>query len=283
MSNSIAAADPPRDTNGQQQDDNPFEAKASEEARKPKPASLLSQIRSGKRVRPILTLLYGPPGIGKSTFASQAPRPIFLPVERSVDQLDVESFPTPRTFEEFYRQVRTLNEEEHSYQTIVIDTADALEALIWARVCAEYKVDSIEKPSYGNGFTRAKTIWRGLLNQLVDMNERFNIVILCHAHIKQFADPALSAPYDTWRIKLHEKSAEVLREMVDNILFACMDVELHKDNIKDRKGKGVVNGDRIIRTSPGTGFEAKNRFNLPDHLPLAWEPFETAVKEFYAK
>jgi len=282
MSNPIAVAEPP--TNSQTQtDENPFTAQAAEETRKPEQPSLLSHIRTGKRVRPIMTLLYGAPGIGKSTFASKSPRPIFIPVERSIDQLDVESFPTPRTFEEFWKQLLTLDTEDHPYQTIVIDTADALEALVWARVCAKKKVQSIEEPKYGDGYTAARSTWRGLLTQLSDMSERFNVIILAHAHVKSFTDPTLTAPYDVWKIKLHDKSADVLREMVDNILFASMDIELQKNRPADRKGKGVMSGERIIRTTPATGYEAKNRFNLPDSMPLEWQALEDAVREFYAK
>lgn len=283
MNDSIAVADPPRDTNGQQVDENPFVTKATQEARKPRSASLLQSVITGKRVRPVLTVLYGGPGIGKTTWASHAPSPIFLPTERGVDQVGATRFPLPRTFEEFYKQLSALDTESHDYQTLVIDTADGLEALIWARVCAEKKVKSIEELKWGDGYTRAKMIWRGLLNQLVDMSERFNVIILAHAHVKTFNDPALPDPYEVWRIRLHDKSAEVLRECCDNILFACYDVELVKDNIKDKKGRGLHSGERIIHTQAGTGYEAKQRFDLPDPMPLEWSAFEKAINDFYAK
>jgi hypothetical protein len=189
----------------------------------------------------------------------------------------------PETFGRFCTMIRTLSTEEHPYKTIVIDTADGLEALIWANVCEEKKVTSIEELKWGEGYTAAKGKWRRLMNELVELSERFNILILAHGHVKTFNDPSLPDPIDVWRIKLHDKSAEVLKECVDNILFACYDVTVVKENQKDKKGRGIHSGERIIRTIEGSGFQAKNRFNLADPIPLEWQAFEDGVKAFYAK
>lgn len=243
--------------------------------------SLLSTITTRKRRRPVFGVLFGPPGIGKSTFMTEAPNPIFIPVERGLDQLTVAKFPTPATFEEFYKQIDTLDTEDHDYQSVVIDTADALEILIHGRVCAEYKCKSIEDPGYGKGYARAKEIWVGVLNKLSKMSERFNVFLICHSHIKSINDPSLSGVYDCWELKLHAKAAEVIRQMVDTILFAQMEISIQKDTPKARKGRGILSDDRVLWTSPGTGYEAKNRFNLPNPLPFQWEALQTAINTFY--
>jgi hypothetical protein len=280
------------DTNGTQtvvempaQQENPFaqRAAAATEAAKPRKASLLSQITTRKRRRPIFAVLYGPPGIGKSTFAANAPKPVFIPAERGLDQITTSKFPTPKTFKELWDIVLTLDQEEHEFETIVIDTLDAVEVLIWARVCAEGKVTSIEDygGGYGKGYVRAREIWTGLLNKLSEMNEKYNVLLLAHSHLKTITDPTLSAAYDQYKIKVHDKSADIIRQMVDLILFANLDVTVAKETPKARKGRGIISGDRQLWTQPATGIEAKNRFNLESPISFEWEALATGIEKFY--
>ena len=265
---------------------NPFaeRAVAQEEVIRKK-VSILSTITSRKRRRPVFAVLYGPAGIGKSTLLTGAPKPLFMQIERGLDQITVAKLPVPKTFEEFYVQLNALDKEEHEYESIVIDTGDALELLIWARVCAEGKVKSIEEfgGGYGKGYVRVREIWTGVLRKLTEMSERFNIILICHAHIRSINDPSLSTAFDSWEIKLHQKSAEIVRQMVDLIIFAQMEVTVEKDTPKARKGRGIVSDDRVLWTAPGTGYEAKNRFNLPNPLPFDWEAVQNAINAFYAR
>jgi len=264
---------------------NPFEERARAEAAKPKRPTILSSITTRKRRRPVFGVLYGQSGIGKSTWATGAPKPVFIPVERGLDQITVAKLPTPKDFAELYAQVDALDKEEHDYETIVLDTLDATELLIWQRVCSEGKVKSIEEygGGYGKGYVRARELWTGLLNKLSDMSERFNILLLAHAHIKTVNDPSLSTGFDLWRIRLHDKSAEIVRQMVDLILFVQLETTVQKESPKARKGRGIVSGDRVMFTAPATGYEAKNRFNLPSQMPFEYGALDEAIAAFYDK
>lgn len=264
-------------------DENPFSVQAAMEASKPKQPTWLDMVITGKRARPVLMVVYGSPGVGKSTFGSTAPNPIFIPTERGLDQIGAARFPQPETFTQFKEMCTTFANTKNNYQTLVVDTADGLEALIFEEICKEAGVPSIEKIPYGKGFDAAKTRWRSLLKSFERLSERKNVLILCHSHIKTVNDPSLSDPYDMHRMKMHDKSAEVLRDFCDNILFACYEITLSKDDQKDKKGRGLHSGNRILKTSANTGFEAKNRFHLKDEIPLEWASLQEGVESFYTK
>lgn len=284
MTTPTTDAPPNNDSVATTVDDNPFAEQVAQEARKPRKASPRDSIIRGKKVRPVLTVVAGGPGIGKSTFGANADSPIFIPTERGLDQIGCERFPMPATYLEFKRMVHAIDTEPHDYKTLVIDTIDGLEGLIWAEVCQEKKCNSIEEPGWGEGYTAAQTKWYTLLQKLVLMSERFNVLLLAHQQIKTFNDPAVTDPYDVYKIKLNEKSAAVIREKVDNILFAAYDVTLVKDNQGDDKGRALHSGKRILKTRATTGLpDAKNRYNLPDEIPLEWSALESGIQEFYQK
>jgi hypothetical protein len=263
---------------------NPFAEHAAQEAAKPKKASILDQVTVRKRRRPIFGVLYGQPGIGKSSFSATLPKPIVIATER-LDQINVPKLPVPRDFKALYDQIDALDKEEHNYESIILDTLDAAELLIWQRVCSEGRVKSIEEfgGGYGKGYVRARELWTGLLSKLSEMSERFNVLLTAHAHVKSFADPSLSAPYDQWKMKIHDKSAEIIRQMVDLILFVNLDTVIQKDTPKARKGRGIVSGDRVLWTQPATGFEAKNRYELESPLEFSWEALSEGIEKFYSK
>ena len=85
--------------------------------------------------RPLRIALFGVPGVGKTTFAAQAPAPIFLCAEDGAGFLDAQAFPKPSSWGDVLEAVQELMHGEHSFKTLVIDTLDALEALCWEHVC----------------------------------------------------------------------------------------------------------------------------------------------------
>jgi AAA domain-containing protein len=120
-----------------------------------------------------------------------------------------------------------------------------------------------------------------VLRQLTDMSERFNIMLIAHSHIRSISDPVIGTPYDSYEIKVHPKSAEIIRQMVDMILFAQIETTIAKDSPKARKGRGIVSEDRIMRTAPGTGYEAKNRYQLDNPMEFSWAALEAGINRFY--
>jgi hypothetical protein len=135
---------------------------------------LLSTISRGKRPRHIFALIYGTDGVGKSVWASHSPRPIFIGAEKGTEQLDVARFPQTESIGELLSQVRALQTEKHEFDSVVLDSLDWVEPLIWKAVCEEGKVETIEQYAggYGKGYTWALDLWRTLLKELSVLNKK---------------------------------------------------------------------------------------------------------------
>jgi hypothetical protein len=243
--------------------------------------SLLNTITKGRRPRYIWALIYGTDGVGKSTLCSQAPNPIFVGAEKGTEQLDVARFPQVESIGDLFDQLRTLQTEKHEFQTVVLDSLDWVEPLIWKAVCDEGKVENIEQfgGGYGKGYVRALDLWRTLIKELAMLNQNMHVLLIGHAQIKSFQDPELPTAYDRYQLKVNDKAAALVREAADAVLFARFETELVRATGTKAKVRGE--GKRIMYTESRPGFDAKNRFNLPFCMALDWKTFGDAIKAFY--
>lgn len=242
---------------------------------------ILSTISRGKRPRHIFALIYGTDGVGKSFFASNAPNPIFIGAEKGTEQLDVARFPQTDSIGELLAQIRALQTEKHEFDSVVLDSLDWVEPLIWKAVCQEGKVETIEQYAggYGKGYVRALDIWRRLIRELSVLNDKMHVLLIGHAQIKSFQDPELPTAYDRYQLKINDKAAALVREAADAVLFARFETELVRDNGSKAKVRGE--GNRIMYTESRPGWDAKNRFNLPFCMALDWKTFGEAIRAFY--
>ena len=251
-----------------------------EAAAAPQKRMSLGAITSGVVTAPVKTTIYGPEGVGKTKFASGAPAPIYIPIEEGTNTFDVKRFPAPETFSDVLEAIVELGKGEHSYRTVVLDTLDALEPLIWRHVCDAGKKDSIEDFGYGRGYTAALDQWRTLLAYLERLRKAksMNVVLIAHAQIKKFQNPE-SADFDRWELKLAGKGASgLVKEWSDNLLFATYEVVAATD--KSDRTRGVSTGQRIARTVHSGAFDAKYRYSLPDPMPLEWSAYRDAMRSY---
>ncbi len=236
----------------------------------------LASIRRGPRETPFSVVLYGPEGIGKSTFGAGAPSPVFLGTEDGTAQLDVASFPTPSKFTDLLDAIGTLATETHEFKTVVLDTLDWLEPLIHAHVCKTNNKATIEAFGYGKGYVLALDEWRRLLAAIgVLRTKGMNIILLAHSRVKAYHNPA-GDDYDRYTMKLHEKAEQLVKEWADAVLFATYKV-VTAENDKG-KIKAYGDGTRVAYTEHRPAWDAKNRYGLPLEIPLEWSEFEAAAR-----
>ena len=238
--------------------------------------SLLNKVQRGRSADPLRVLLYGTPGVGKTTTASRAPGAIFLPVEDGCGALDVARLPQPRTWADVLASVRALTDEPHDFQTLIIDTLDAAEALCWRRVCDDGKKQSIEDFGYGKGYTAAVDLWRELLRGLELLQERrgVGLVLIAHSARRNFKNPE-GEDYERWTLSLQERAAGLLVGWAHEVLFARWEVLVAQQD--GSRAKGVSTGKRELRTREDGPWTAKNRHGLPAALPLDWDALHLAL------
>lgn len=239
----------------------------------------LTSVVKGKLEKPPRVLLYGVEKIGKSTFAAGAPSPIFLCSEDGTAELDVARFREPTRWEEVRYAIDTLVRSQHDYKTFVVDTLDWLEPLCWTEVCRKASVPSLEEVGggYGKGFDQARETWRDLLADLDELRHKrgMTIVLLAHSWVKAFNNPE-GDNYDRYEMKLNLKTGTIIKEWCDAVLFATYETYAVKN--KSGKVKGVSDGARIVHTQRRGAWDAGNRYDLPETLPLDWEAFADAMK-----
>lgn len=239
----------------------------------------LASITSTRQInRPLRIALFGVPGVGKTTFAAQAPSPIFLCVEDGAGFLDAKAFPRPLSWQDVLDAIETLLRDEHPFKTLVIDTLDALESLCWEHVCRMYggsKVRSIEDFGYGKGYQHAVEAWEKLLDRLAELQRRrgLHLILIAHAVSRDHNDPDHDA-WKRWSMQLHRKSADLISGWVDAVLFAAPEMVAKKDGLRTR---GFTTGERLLYTEAAGSHEGKNRYGLPPSMPLDWATFKAAV------
>jgi len=250
----------------------------------------LDSITSGSGIKPPRIVLLGVEKIGKSTFASCAERPIFIPIkgEDGIDSLSVPQFPVAQSFDDVKSCLHTLAIADHNFGTVVGDSASALEPLIWSATCKDNgNVSSIEdvKKGFGKGYIESLSYWRQLTEALdwLRLERNMATILIGHVKVKRFDDPNGSS-YDQYQFDLNEKAANLLYRWCDVILFANKKVIVKTEDVgfnkEKHQGIDVGQGASYLYTQkrpahPGGGRGVYGR--LPYELPLSWQSYMDAV------
>lgn len=227
-------------------------------------------------MKPQKVVIYGPEGIGKSTFAAQFPRPLFIDTEGGTGALDVRRLQQPQSWTMLMEQVTWVREhaQEVQCQTLVIDTADWAERLCVQHMLSKNNWDSIEAPGYGQGYVRLAEEFGRLLDALQRViDSGLNVVLTAHAMMRKFEQPDEMGSYDRWELKLQKKTAPLVKEWADMLLFANYKTNVININGKSGdKGKYKAQGNlRVMYTVHDAAWDAKNRHGLDEMLPFTFE------------
>lgn len=228
---------------------------------------------------PVRVMLYSDAGLGKTTFAADAPNPYFLDLEKGSRRFGVARY-FPESWKDILARVERLTVAKHDHKTVVIDTLDAAEFMLWDQVCQEGQVSSIEKigGGFGKGFAEAMPQWRVLLYALERLQDKreMGVILLAHTAIKAFHDP-MGTSYDRYLPRMHASAAGLVEQWCDDVLFARLETVIREDK-RTKRAKGTSSEIRVVYTRPNAAWYAKCRSNLPETLPLDWSEYEAALR-----
>jgi GTPase SAR1 family protein len=217
-------------------------------------------------------LLYGAPGVGKTTFGASVPGHLFLATEPGQDGVECLRMDT-YTWEDFVAAARDVNEDQHSdkprVRMVVVDTADALYRMAEESVLKEFGQKFIgDGPlGYGKGGNFARERFMRMLRALAKLP--CGVLLLSHAIDVESQDETGSkvlrkAP------ALPEKIRAELLGWVS--IIGYVDTEVVRDGAGNRAGLA-----RRVHTESTRAFEAKDRSRkLRNPIPLDWREWVKA-------
>lgn len=241
--------------------------------------SLLESIKKGPSTRPPKIMLIGQEGVGKSTAGAKMPNPVFLCGESGLvgpQFADTPSF-TPTSWTEALAFCEELASNPSGYKTLVIDTLDWIEPMLYTHVVAAAKkndIKHIEDFGYGKGYVIAQQEARKMLAVLDKVNAAgMAVLILSHSQLKTVKNPE-GDDYDHFESKVNTKVAGIFKEWCDAVLFARFEIYVRKDGMKVKAQGGT---ERIVQTTHSAAWDAKNRYGLPEVMDLDMSEIYTHI------
>lgn len=235
------------------------------------------KITRGIKPKAEKVVVYGPEGIGKTTFASRFPDPLFIDTEGSTYDIDVARLPDPSSWSMIVQDVNYVRQNPDCCKSLVIDIADWAERLCKEMICAKFEKGGIEDFGYGKGYVYLAEEFGKFLNALTDVAESgIHVILTAHAQIRKFEQPDETGAYDRWELKLEKKTTPLLKEWATMLLFANYKTLVVKDENDKAKARG---GQRVIYTSHHVCWDAKNRKGMPEEMPFSYESIRGYIPE----
>jgi hypothetical protein len=218
-----------------------------------------------KRLQDYPILLYGRPGIGKTTFASKAPDAVFLATEPGLKALDAYEAPI-RSWEDAEQAFIELESGNHQFRTVIVDTIDLLYKFCAEYTCKELQVVHEADAGYGKGRGLINRTFHNYLSRLCNLP--YGVILIGHAKWKKRREGEVEESYIG--LSLPDEPTQLVNSMVSVIIYA--------DIVQVKTSEGTKDH-RVIKCTPTTDFEAKDHTGkLPPQIPFDYEAMEDAFK-----
>jgi hypothetical protein len=218
-----------------------------------------------------IVLIYGSEGRGKTTLATKFPKPVALLTERGLPRgVTVDAIDGISSYDHILESLRDLVRDPLGYQTLIIDTLDALEPMLIAAVCAANGWKNIETPSYGKGYVLADGEWQRFVRGITALRDKHGmaIVLVAHSVIERFDDPR-APTFTQYLPKLHKRARHLILDACDVVGFLAEDLRIATDDSGFRERvRATSSNQRFLHVEGCPAFVAKNRCAMPPKIPV---------------
>jgi hypothetical protein len=230
-----------------------------------------------------IVLIYGQEGRGKTTLACKADKPLVFLLERGLPKgVSVDVVAGADSFDNILEALRSFYAAPGAYRSIVFDTVDALESMLIDYICFKNNWQNIEKPAFGKGWVALDAEWQRFLKAVdaVRTKHDVSVIFTCHASIDRIDDPRAPS-YTSYQPRLHKRARGLVMDACDAVFFLSED--LHTITDDRERVRGAASGDRYLFTQGRPAFAAKNRFGIPEKVPLPLNFDFSALARYWAK
>lgn len=243
--------------------------------------------KTGGDALPPIGVIYGVHGVGKTALAAEFPNPLYLPTAGEEPPADIKlsTYGTAESFEDVLNTIDFLLTGEHEHGTLIIDSLDGVEPLVWRSTCQKNGWSNIEDPGFGKGYVAADEDWRDLLGGVLALRQAgIATVMLAHCEITRFDSPT-SDPYSRYGIKLHKRASALVQEAAQFVGFINYRHTIKEKDVGFNKkvGHAEGSGERQIHLEERPGFLAKNRYSMPSSITYRkGDGYASLAKHFLA-
>jgi hypothetical protein len=221
---------------------------------------------------PQATLVYSPPGVGKTEFAAHFPKPVFLMIDLEIglktliregrvpaDTAHKEE--AVSSFDELLEDLEWFADAQHDHETLVVDTLNSCQLLVKRKVKHDQFWNREDKfDAFAKGWERCAEPWNHMLHMFNRVRARgMRVVALAHSEVTMMRNPD-GEDYQAHTPMINQKHLWVpTNAFFDNVFFMNLEV----CSVTDKQQQAVKDkSHRLLYTQADAGHFAKNRFGL---------------------
>jgi len=235
--------------------------------------SILSKATTNRTCGHVITLV-GTPGTGKTSTACTFPEPYLIRTQGEDVPRDVNPVPASLgitdTTDFLWQQLTALLQDEHDYQTLIIDSVTGLESMFIQDILRQdTKAKGINQALGGYGAGPAAVAANHMrvrkAVELLRTKRNMNTVFVAHADIGRI-DPPDSEGFNQYTLRLANKSMAPYTDSVDVVGFLRQATILRGDEGETKKAIGT--GEIILTSYLNPAFVSKNRLGLKEDITV---------------